>query len=743
MAQPSKTLTDAVIGHGFARIDGPKKVTGVAQYTSDHHFPGLLYAVPVTATIASGQLTALDVQAAQRMPGVVQVLHADNIQGQLYRKEPDKGKADETRPPLSDKRITYYGQYVALVVAKTYEQAVAAAAQVKATYAAQTPDVSMRLSAEEPEQVDTERGDVSAALRNAAVTVDHVYTTPPQTHNPIELHATVALWNGREFTLYETSQAIMNHRTVMAQMLGVTPEQVRVITEYLGSGFGGKLWPWSHSLLAAAAARLLGQPIKLVVDRGMMFQSVGHRTNTQQRIRLGADQDGKLNCVQHDYLFHNARLDTYKENCGEATGFLYSTPNLRAAWSFARRDIAPPTSMRGPGAVPGLYALESGMNELALALNMDPLQLRLNNQPQMDESTGLPFSSRHLRECLTTGAQRFGWEKRDPTPGIMRDAEGNALGWGMAACSWMAKALPAEVSVQLTAEGRARVASATQDIGTGTYTVVGQMVAQITGLPLSDIDVVLGDTSLPPGPMSGGSMATGSMVPAVQQATHEAVSAAMRTALEAHPPFAGKSIDDLAFSAMRIHLQGQPAESGIAVADLLRSARLSHVSGSGKGAGSTEIEKKVSLHSYGAHFVEVVWQPEIARLKVKRVVTVIDAGTVINTRTGRNQIEGAIIMGVGMALFEATEYDHRTGAPLNSNLADYIVTTHADAPEVDITFLDYPDTALNPLGARGIGEIGLAGIAAAITDAVRHATGVQVRDLPVRIEDLLASTVKA
>jgi xanthine dehydrogenase YagR molybdenum-binding subunit len=739
MAQPSRTLTDAVIGQGLPRIDGPKKVSGIARYASDMHFAGMLYAVPVTATIARGRVSVLDPAAALRLPGVVQVYHAGNFQGLLQRKDPDKGKSDEARPPLSDDLITYYGQYIALVVANTYEQAVAGAAAVKVTYAQEQPDVAMHLSAEQAESTDTERGDVEAAFDAAQVKLDRTYTTPVHAHNPIELHATVALWNGEDFTLYETSQAIMNHRLVMAQMLGVAPERVRVITEYLGSGFGGKLWPWSHSLLAAAAARALGKPIKLVVDRRMMFQSVGHRTNTLQRIRLGASAEGKLSCLRHDYLFHNARLDTYKENCGEATGYLYSTPNLRAAWSFARRDIAPPTSMRGPGAVPGLYALESGMNELAVALNMDPVQLRLLNQPDHDESTDQPFSSRHLIECLTTGAERFGWAKRDPAPGSMRNGHGQVIGWGMAACSWMAKAIPAEVSVQLNADGSARVSSGTQDIGTGTYTVVAQMVAQLTGLALQHIDVAIGDSNLPPGPMSGGSMATGSLVPAVQQATRAAIDELLRTAIAVHPAFEGKRPEQLALHDRQVHLMGQPASSGVPVAEILGAARLAHVSGQGKSAGSEEAEKKVSMHSYGAHFVEVTWQPEIARLAVSRVVTVIDAGTVINTRTGRNQIEGAIIMGVGMALFEETEYDQRSGAPLNSNLADYIMTTHADAPQVDITFLDYPDTALNPLGARGIGEIGLAGIAAAITDAVRHATGVQVRDLPVRIEDLLGA----
>jgi xanthine dehydrogenase YagR molybdenum-binding subunit len=742
MPQASNSA-EAVIGHGFARIDGPKKVSGVAQYTSDHAFPGLVHAVPVTATIATGRVTGIDTTAALHLPGVIEVYHSGNFSGQVFRKKSDNGKTDEMRPPLADERITYYGQYVALVVATTYEQAVAGAGAVKVSYAADAVDVDMRLSAEEEESVDTERGDVEQGFASAPVTVDHTYTTPPQTHNPIELHASVALWNGKEFTLYETSQAIMNHRTVMAQMLGVAPEQVRIITEYLGSGFGGKLWPWGHSLLAAAAARLLQRPVKLVVDRAMMFRTVGHRTNTQQRIRLGAERSGKLLSLQHDYLFHNARLDTYKENCGEATGYLYSSPNLRAAWSFARRDIAPPTSMRGPGAVPGLYALESGMNELAVALDMDPLQLRLVNEPQSDESTGTPFSSRHLTECLQTGAERFGWDKRDPRPGSMRNGAGVVVGWGMAACTWMAKTLPAEVSVQFDSEGGAKVLSGTQDIGTGTYTVIAQMVAQLTGLPLSSIDVTIGDSSLPPGPMSGGSMATGSLVPAVQQATQAAIADAIGMAIESHPPFHEQAPEALAFDKMRIYPKaGDPAD-GISVAQLLSNARMKYVSGSAKTPGSAEVDDKFSIHSYGAHFVEVTWEPEIARLKVNRVVTVIDGGKVINPRTGRNQIEGAIMMGVGMALFEATEYDPRTGQPVNSNLADYIVTTHADAPEVDITFLDYPDTTLNPLGARGIGEIGLAGISAAITDAVRHATGVVVRDLPVRIEDLLDSSLPA
>lgn len=735
------------IGASYARIDGALKVSGGASYTSDKHFPGMLYAVPVGSSIASGRITRLDIAAAAGMPGVRAVFTRENI-GRFFRVGATSGAIlDEKRPPLDDDVIRYYGQYIALVVADTFEQATAAADAVAATYSAQTPDVSMQLTAQQAPTVDTQRGNADAAFAeaDAALKLDATYTTPVETHNPIELHATVAVYDGVGFTLYETSQAIVNHKAVMVQMLGVPPENLRVVTEYLGSGFGGKLWPWTHSLLAAAAARNLQRPVKLVVSRKMMFQNVGHRTNTQQRIRISATADGRLTSLQHDFLNHASRTDVRKENCGEVTGYLYSTPNVRVAWSYDRKDIAPNTSMRGPGAVPGLFALESALDELAIKLKMDPVALRLRNETAIDESLNLPFSSRHLQECLQQGAQKFGWAQRNPEVGSMR-RDGMVLGWGVAGCAWNARRMAAQASVQLSADGTARVASATQDIGTGTYTVLAQMVASATGLPLERIKVALGDTALPPGPFSGGSVATGSLVPAVLDAAHDAIQQALATAaLAEHSPFAGQPLENLAFGDGMIYRKGTPPTTGIAFERILQAAQLGSVTGNARSAasGSEPGGPKVSMHSFGAQFVEVTWQPEIARLRVSRVVTVIDGGKIINPRTGRNQIEGAIIMGIGMALLEETHYDARSGAPINSNLADYMMTTHADAPQIDVTFLDYPDLALNPLGARGIGEIGLAGFAPAVTAAVYHATGIRVRDLPVKIEDLLASQVRA
>jgi xanthine dehydrogenase YagR molybdenum-binding subunit len=731
-----------VIGRSATRIDGPLKVSGVARYSSDFHFPGMLYAVPVCARVASGTVGSIDTAVAASMPGVQKIYTRENI-GTFYRvPKSSKAQIDERRPPLEDDEVRYYGQYVAVVVADSFEQATAAADKVMVTYAGtKAPDVSMKLSPDEKPETDTERGHPDKAFGAAAVTVDHVYTTPPETHNPIELHASVALWDGERFTLYETSQAIMNHRTVMAKMLGVPQENLRVITEYLGSGFGGKLWPWPHALLAAAAARDLQRPIKLVVTRQMMFHNVGHRTNTQQRVRLGAGKDGKLVSLQQDFIQHSSRLDDTKEDCGEATGFLYSTPNLRVTSAFARRDIAPNTSMRGPGAVPGLYAVESAMDELAIALKMDPVQLRLINEPEIDESKNIPFSSRHLKECLTTGAEKFGWAKRNPAVGSMRD-KGAILGWGMAACSWIASRADATASVMINADGSVRVASGTQDIGTGTYTMLAQMVSELIGVDMDKVKVVIGDTSLPAGPFSGGSMATASLIPAVAQASREAVAQLLKSASESDPAFAKADADTLAFSEGRVHRKSEPASQGRRFEDVLATARISHVEGSGKAKGTMgDKHPKYSSHSYGAHFVEVSWEPAIARLRINRVVSVIDAGKIINPMTGRNQIEGAVTMGIGMALFEETRYDARNGMAINSNLADYVMVTHADAPDIDVVFLDYPDTKLNEMGARGIGEIGIAGLAAAVTAAVHHATGVRVRDLPVHVEDLLASKV--
>ena len=674
------------VGTPIDRVEGRLKLTGAADYASDRVLDGMLYGVPVGSTIAAGRVRKIDAAAALAVPGVVAVFDRHNI-GTLHSRPSSwehHSITDEHRAPLSGDDIEYYGQYVALVVAQTLEAAAEGAALVEVTYAPETPHISPVRYDEGERNLGSHRGDPDAAFAASPIKVDQIYRTPVETHNPMELHASVASWDGDTVTLYETSQAVVNHRNVLAHALGISVDNVRVITRYLGSGFGGKLWPWPQSALAAAAARKLQQPVKVVLTREQMFMNVGHRPVTVQRVRLSADRDGRLTSLQHDVANHTGTRDDYDENCPEATAYFYSVPNLRITSGIAKRNVAPPTSMRGPGAVPGLYATESALDELAVLLNMDPLALRLRNVPTRDEGRGVPFTSCHLAECYEVGAHRFGWERRTHGVGSMQ-RDGMILGWGVAGCSWIAERFACEVRVELK-DNNAKVFCGTQDIGTGTYTMLAQIASDTLGIPVRHVTVSLGDSSLPPGPISGGSMVTASVVPATITACKEAL------------------------------------KKGV---------------GYGRSDATFGKDRPKSSHSFGAHFVEVTWQPEIARLRVRRVVSVIDGGKIINPKTARNQIEGAIVMGVGMALFEATHYDPRTAAPLNRNFADYVVASNADHPAMDVTFLDYPDYDLNELGARGVGEIGLAGVAAAITSAVYHATGVRVRDLPVGIKDLL------
>ncbi|WP_158787440.1 xanthine dehydrogenase family protein molybdopterin-binding subunit [Granulicella sp. L46] len=747
-APPQKSVeTDpsAIIGSNVPRIDGPLKTTGTAMYAGDYNFPRMVYAVPVCSTIANGKIRSIDASAAEKLPGVVLVLHHGNVSG-IYRNGPGSGRASENRPPLSDNIVSYWGQYVAVVVAETFAQANAAAAAVRVQYVAEKSNVSTNLSDPMPAigapggpHIQSHRGDPDAAFASAPVKIDYTYSTPVETHNPMEMHATTAVWRGPRVTLYESSQGVVNHHSVMSEVLGLPPENIEIISRYIGSGFGGKLFPWPHSALCAVAARQLNRPVKLVVSRKMMFSDVGHRPRTQQHVRLGATPDGKLLSLSQDYLNHTSQFDDIRENCGEATPFLYSTANLRVSSGLVRRNVGTPTPMRGPGAVPGLFAIESAMDELAIKLNMDPVQLRLGLDTLTDEESGKPFSSRHLKECLQLGSEKFGWSRRTPQVGSMRDGD-LILGWGVACASWGAGRGPSQCSVALLPDGTARVSSATQDIGTGTYTVIAQVVSDKTGIPINKVDVILGDSSLPPGPMSGGSTATASVLPSIVDGVEAAVKNLLAIAVHVpNSPFNGLDDNTLTLTDGRVHVKTQPSSSGTPFGDILRAANLASARGEGKSTGNPNAAK-YSMHSFGAQFAEVQWDPGIAHLRVSRIVTVIDGGRIINRSAATNQCAGAAVMGVGMTLFEQTVYDPRNGAPINSNFADYIVPTSADAPLIGVHFLDIPDPLMGSYGARGIGEIGLAGVAPAITAAVYHATGVRVRELPVRIEDLLAAS---
>ncbi len=759
MATEAFPNASGIIGAAVPRIDGPLKTSGTARYAVDHDFPGLVHAVPVQSTIGNGRIRSLDASTAEKIPGVLLVLHHGNLEN-VYRFFPheEDGTISEARPPFADDTIYYWGQYVALVVAETLEQATAGAQAVRVDYETGTPDVRTELGSgfTGKRESSSKRGDPDQALSTAPVIVDETYTTPVETHNPMEMHGTVAVWEGENLTLYESSQGVVNHRAVMSEVLGVPHENVRVISRFIGSGFGGKLFPWPQSTLAAAAARQLKRPVKLSVNRRMMFSNVGHRPRTEQRIRLGATRDGKLTAIRHDFLSETSVNDDFLEHCGEQTPFLYSCPNLEVTSAMVRRNVGAPAPMRGPGAVPGLFALESAMDELAIKLKMDPVELRLKNDADHDEGKNLPFSSRHLKECYSTGAEKMGWKQRTPEVGSMR-RDGKVIGWGVGGASWAAARIPCTASVELCPNGRVCVRCATQDIGTGTYTVFAQVIHAKTGVPLDRIDVFLGDTSLPDGPTSGGSMATSAILPAATGAVNEAVTRLLHIAtLIPQSPFHGMEPSTLSLSNGVVHSKEQPqvvgaalhsggqlTANGVPFEEVLRMANLSGITATGKTFPSFEDPKalKFSLHSYGAHFAEVEWEPDIARLRVSRIFSIFDCGRIINLKAGTNQILGAAVMGVGMSLFEGTHYESTRAQPINGNFADYLVATCADLPDLDVTFLDYPDLIVNEYGARGIGEIGMAGVAPAITAAVYHATGVRVRDLPIRIEDLLQSKI--
>ena len=674
-----------VIGASLARIDGPLKTTGRASYAADYNFPRMVYGVAVGSTIANGTIRSVDTSAADKMRGVLLMLTHENINAALRVPNGVRaGRNSETRGPLEDNIIGYWGQYVALAVAETFEQAQAAAAAVRVQYDPQPPNVATLLDDASviSARTNSKRGDTDSAFPSAPVQVDETYVTPVETHNPMEMHATVAVWDGSKFTLYECTQGVVNHLNVMAAVLGVPKENIQVISRFIGSGFGGKLFPWPHSALAATASRRLNRPVKLSVSRKQMFTSVGHRPLTQQRMRIGATPDGKLVSLRQDYRNHTSLGDNIGENCGEATPFLYSVPNLQVTSALVKRNVGAPTPMRGPGAVPGLFALESAMDELALKLNMDPVALRLRNDTLTDESNNKPFSSRHYKECLETGAEKFGWSSRTPAVGSMRKGD-LILGWGVAGASWGAGRGVSDATVILKSDGTAVVSSATQDPGTGTYTVVAQIVSDRTGIPIDRINVVLGDSSLPPGPTSGGSTATASVIPSVAEAANAAVKSLLAIATQTSgSPFSQRDPATLTLSGGRIHTSGESAASGTSYPDVLKLAKLESVTGTAHtgGLGSDTDARDYSTHSFGAQFVEVEWDPGIARLHVSRVVTVIDGGRIINHKTATNQIAGAVVMGVGMALLEQTIYDPRNGHPINDNFADYLVATNADSP---------------------------------------------------------------
>jgi xanthine dehydrogenase YagR molybdenum-binding subunit len=742
-------MSATLIGPARNRVDGRLKVTGGAKYSVEFEVPKCAHGWTVESNIAKGKIIAIDTKAAQAVPGVLAVLtHLNTPKFKTApKKEGSSGIRNEERFPLNDAEVHYAGQYVALVVAETIEQARHAASLVRVSYAPEEPLLTMEAAehkAEKPktnnnEHVQINKGDAEAALKDASlVKIEQTYLTPTETHNPIEMSGTIAAWEGdQKLTLYDATQFVKGVQNILAQAFGIEIENVRVICPFVGGAFGCKGAVWMHVFLAAMAAKIAGVPVKMHVTRRNMFVGAGHRTPTRQTLSLAATRDGKLQAMRHVSETLTSTVGKFTESCGaRSTGLMYESPAIRVEETVYPVNVATPTFMRAPGECPGTYALECAMDELAYALKMDPVALRLANHADDHPTKNVPFSAKHLKEAYQLGADRFGWSKRNPAPLSMRKGD-LLVGWGMATATYPAHKMSAAAKVELRANGTATVQCATHDLGTGAYTAFTHISSEQLGLPFENITFELGKSDFPFGPVAGGSNSTGTVGTAIHEVAlllHKAL--AELAVKDAKSPLYNFKADDIAMVAEgRIGLKTDSSKSDTYIDVLKRAGQASiNVQSEQK---PPEENKKQAFQSWGAHFCEVTIDPLLPRVELTRVVSVMNCGRVVSAKTARSQIIGGVVMGIGMALTEETSYDPATGLPVTRNLADYHVPTNADVPEIDVAFVGEPDFAFNPIGARGMGEIGITGTAAAIANAVYHATGKRIRDLPITPDKLI------
>ncbi len=737
-------MTFGNVGRPVSRVDGPLKVTGKAQYAAEIPVANVAHAVLVTSAVGRGHLRSIDTRRAEQVPGVLHVITSGNVPplpGAKKKTDPN----DRILQVLQEDEIHYPDQPIAIVVASTLESAQEAAFLVSATYAADELHADLMPIGQDrykPKKAgpsgdaDTKRGDVEAAVNGAAVRIDQTYSTPVQNHNPMEPHALTVVWQGEDHvTLYDTSQGIFAVRKKVSALFGIPAANVRVISRFVGGGFGCKGSPWSHVGLAAIAARVAQRPVKLALTRQQMFSLVGHRPKTIQHLVLAADRKGKLLAVQHESVSETSRFDEFVEPAAVVTRMLYSCPNVRTTHRLVKLDIPTPTFMRAPGESTGTFALESAMDELAVELKLDPLQLRLENYAERDEGEDKPWSSKSLRECYEQGAARFGWSRRNATPRAMRDGCW-LVGYGMATATYPARQSGSSAVAKFRRDGSLLVQAGSQDIGTGTYTIMAQIAADALGVPLETVTFELGDTIMPETPVSGGSQTASSTGSAVRLAALALREKLIATAL-ADPQSAlhGLKADAVLLSGGQLTAQGQPGKQDSLSALVARSG------GSEISAQISSVEKleraQYSLHSFGAQFVEVRVDEDTAEVRVARAVGAFAAGKILNPKTARSQFYGGMVWGIGFALEEHSVRDARSGRVVTRDLADYHVPVHADVPELVVLMVDEHDPHVNEIGAKGIGEIGITGISAAIANAVYNATGKRVRDLPITLDKLI------
>jgi xanthine dehydrogenase YagR molybdenum-binding subunit len=695
------TVIPRAIGAAIDRLDGPDKVKGAATYAGEWLVESPAYLYPVQATVATGRVTGFDLSAATTEPGVLAVLTPDNA-------GPLAATGDPELAVLHTHEIGYRGQIVAAVVAESPEIARDAAGLIHVTYEQWAHDVSLR--ADRPDlrtpahtaffgqgegdlmdgsPADSVLGDVDAALAGAAVTLDATYTTPTHHHNPMEPHTAVAVWTGDGLTLYCSSQGVTLSRDLVARTLGLDPARTRVISPHVGGAFGAKVYPHGYAVLAALASRAVaGRPVKYALTRQQMFSLVGYRPPSIQRVRLAAGYDCRLTAIAHEVVEQTSKVKEYAEQVAVCSRVMYAAPNRRTTHRLAALDVPVPTIMRAPGETQGMFALESAMDEMAIACGLDPVEFRIRNDPAQHPESGLPFSSRDTIGCLREGARLFGWDRRDPTPGAWRDRDW-LIGTGVALSTYPSPRYPGSTAtVRVSPDGRYAVLIAAADLGTGTWTALTQIAADALGVPVSDVDLRIGDTALPPASPAGGSTGIGSWGSAI-----------------------------------------------VAAARRLRETRATEATAEAPADGNAD---RYEMHSFGAQFAQVRVRADTGEIRVPRLLGVFDVGRVVNPKTARSQLIGGMTQGLSMALHEHSVLDPRFGHIVNHDFAGYHIASNADVGSVEAYWLAEQDPYTNPMGTKGLGEVGITGTAAAIANATYHATGTRVRDLPITLDKLLS-----
>ena len=712
-----------IIGAPINRIDGRLKVTGKATYAAEFPVTNLAYGFPVQSTIAAGEIVWIDVSAAEKSAGVLKIITHENALKLAPRPAVTAAnRMTRSNPVLQQTRIHYYGQYVGLVVAETYEQARAAARLVKVSYKAEKPKIDFDENAKrayKPEVInagyptDTSWGNLENGLKQSAEIVAETYETPIENHHPMEPHATIAEFQGEKLTVYEATQMLAQTRDGIANTFNIPKENIRVLSPYIGGGFGSKLQPREHLMMTVMAAKMLNRPVKTAITRQMMQTNVGLRQLNRQKMRVGAGRDGKLMAFAHEILTHTSVDEEFVEQTGVMSRMMYAVPNSLVTHRVFTTHIQVPRWTRAPGETPGSFALESAMDELAYKLKLDPVEFRIKNEPAKNPENNKPWASRSVVECMKTGAEKFGWNRRKLEP--RANKQGNWLvGYGMAAASRGAPYSGASARVKLTRSGddvKAVVEMAATDIGTGSYTIIAQTAAESLGLPLDKISVEIGDSDLPPTPGSGGSWGAGNYSNAAYAACEKA-----KTELQAK---------------IKVNFVKAPT-----VAELMTAGNLNEFE-----TEATEKPSKESANyahfSFGAHFVEVWVEESLGIVKIPRILTTVAAGRILNEKTARSQLLGGVVWGIGQAMTEETVLDKRYGSYVTRTFADYHVPVNLDVGEIEVYFLPEEDKIINRLGVKGVGELGITSVAAAITNAIFNATGKRIRTLPITPDKLL------